>query len=261
MYKSLLRKNRIHSTALESLKGALSCYNFFSCSYETVSISAGGVFSQHAPTKAQASNTLCPMIHRYIPPHGGNEWGKGSWVKAWPWLCHTDWQSLVEVQRGILVEQVGEQLCESWTPRMSCRLSIFSAPAQVSHGDRMNSEYMSASAVLSDGCVVLQWRGSLSCERKAHPYQQRWRRLWIGLGMKGEREKEWEREAIQSMIPSFIVCPLRFEYAHSKQMRKMLQTLALLAFSLSPFFYLQLNAFQTEQLYREHSDKKEFHCL
>lgn len=82
MYKSLLRKNRIPSTALESLKGALSCSNFFSCSYETVSISAGGVFSQHAPTKAQASSTLCPMILRYTTPHGGRV-GRGIPGQGW----------------------------------------------------------------------------------------------------------------------------------------------------------------------------------
>lgn len=32
---------------------------------------------------------------------------------------------------------------------------------QVSHKDMMNT------AVLSDGCVVLQWRGSLSCGKPA----------------------------------------------------------------------------------------------
>lgn len=85
MYKSLLRKNRIPSTALESLKGALSCFNFFSCSHETVSISAGGVLSLLAPTKTQASSTLCPTIPRYSSPQW-NEWGEGSWVKAWLWL-------------------------------------------------------------------------------------------------------------------------------------------------------------------------------
>lgn len=68
MYKSLLRKNRIPRTALESLKGALFCFNFFSCSHETVSISAGGVLYRLAPTKAQASSTLCPMIPRYSSP-------------------------------------------------------------------------------------------------------------------------------------------------------------------------------------------------
>lgn len=83
MYKSLLRKNRIPSTALESLKGALSCLNFFFCSHETVSISAGGVLSQHAPTKAQASSTLRPVIPRYSSPQW-NERGMGFRVKAWP---------------------------------------------------------------------------------------------------------------------------------------------------------------------------------
>lgn len=68
MYKSLLRKNRIPRTALESLKGALSCFNFFSCSHETVSISARGVLHQLAPTKAQASSTLCPHDPQILPP-------------------------------------------------------------------------------------------------------------------------------------------------------------------------------------------------
>lgn len=86
MYKSLLRKNRIPRTALESLKGALFCFNFFSCSHETVSISAGGVLYRLAPTKAQASSTLCPMSPRYSSPRW-NEWGeRGSRVRTWPWL-------------------------------------------------------------------------------------------------------------------------------------------------------------------------------
>lgn len=51
MYKSLLReKNRIPCAALESLKGALSCFNF-SCAYKTVSISFWRVFFAFLPHK------------------------------------------------------------------------------------------------------------------------------------------------------------------------------------------------------------------
>lgn len=60
MYKSLLRKNRIPSTALESLKGALSCSNFFSCSYETVSISVWGCFLPACPNKGTGFKHFVP---------------------------------------------------------------------------------------------------------------------------------------------------------------------------------------------------------
>lgn len=40
-------------------------------------------------------------------------------------------------------------------------------PTQVSHRDMVHSAYMCATVVLSGGCVVLQWGGSLGCEWKA----------------------------------------------------------------------------------------------
>ena len=108
MYKSLLRKNRIPSAALESLKGALSCFNFCSCPYGTVSISVEGALYQLAPTKAQASSTLCPMIHRYSSPQW-NEWGERSLVKTLPVSWGRARRSLMRVMSSIPVKQVGEQ--------------------------------------------------------------------------------------------------------------------------------------------------------
>lgn len=177
MYKSLLRKNRIPSTALESLKGALSCFNFFSRSHETVSISAGGALSQLAPTKAQASSTLCPMIPRYsspsvervgrgIPGQGlamALEEGPGkAWCKWGAASLSNKWvNSSVKAQHGLRVRH--EDSHRQYLKRTS------DSHTGVSHSDTMNNGYMCASAVLSGGCVVLHWRGSLSCEWKARP--------------------------------------------------------------------------------------------
>lgn len=54
-----------------------------------------------------------------------------------------------------------------------------------------------------------------------------------------ERGREREREAglFSAWFLSLIVCSLRFEYALSKQTGKMLQTRALLAFSLPSFLF------------------------
>lgn len=78
MYKSLLRKNRIPSTALESLKGALSCFNFFfllpwDCQHICRGCSPSlflppSLSPSFAPTKEQASSTLCPMIPQILLP-------------------------------------------------------------------------------------------------------------------------------------------------------------------------------------------------
>lgn len=62
-------------------------------------------------------------------------------------------------------------------------------------------------------------------------------------------ERERKRGLFRARFLSFIVCPLTFEYSHSLQMRKCF-SLRIVGF-LSLLFYLQLNAFQMEQLYRK----------
>lgn len=72
-------------------------------------------------------------------------------------------------------------------------------------------------------------------------------------------EKERER-LFRARFLSLIVCPLRFEYAHSKKMRKMLQPLALLAFSLFFLFAIKCISNGTT-VQKAFLIKKEFHCL
>lgn len=136
MYKSLLRKNRIPSTALESLKGALSCFNFFSCSHETVSISAGGVLSLLAPTKTQASSTLFPHDPQILLPSVERAGGEGSPGQGLAMALEEGraWQSLMRAARSsILVKQVAEQH-RTCTPSMSWRLSVFTEdPRSLTH--------------------------------------------------------------------------------------------------------------------------------
>lgn len=195
MYKSLLRKNRIPSTALKSLKGALSCLNFFSCSHETVSISAGGVLSRLAPTKAQASSTLCPMIPWYSSPRW-NEWGegipgsglgRGFRGRAWQSpdaaegaasLSNKWVNSSVKAQRGLQVMKTvieEARLPHSW----------------VSH--RWHDEWWlhvcCRRAIRWIARVVLQWRGSLSCEWWARPFAAQKRKAVNWPGNEKERER------------------------------------------------------------------------
>lgn len=206
MYKSLLRKNRIPSTALESLKGALFCFNFFSCSHETVSISAGGVLPQHAPTKAQASSTLLPHDPQILHP------------------------SVERVGRGILNQSVvvaleegpGKVWCKcgaasllnKWTNWTVC-----STGSQVFHQDchrqsenpRLPHRYLIMAWWIMPPCVLLP---CYQVDMLFYSGEEVWAvsgkpapnsRAQEGCGLPWEWKGERERETIQSTIP-FLHC-------------------------------------------------------
>lgn len=197
MYKSLLRKNRIPSTALESLKGALSCSNFFSCSRETVSTSAGGCSPPACPNKGTGFKHFVPHHpHTLLPSVEASERGEGPPGQGSAVASAGERPAKLDASEETHPRQTSGwlELCEgaTWSPRSPRTLTGRGAGTPT----HTHTAPMRATVMLSGGCVVRQWRGSLSCEWKTRPQQQSGRRLWIALGMKRR-----EREAIQSTIP------------------------------------------------------------
>lgn len=91
MYKSLLRKNRIPSTALESLKGALSCFNFFSCSWDCQHICWGRSLPA-CPNKDTGFKHVVPRDPQILLPsvEGGERdpgSGLGHGFRGRAWKC------------------------------------------------------------------------------------------------------------------------------------------------------------------------------
>lgn len=211
-----------------------------------------GVFSSSI-AQPQASNTLCPTIPWYTPPWGGDEVGRGipgqgsaMALEEGAGKSQCEWQvaslSNKWVYLWVMDSKYIWKIVSVWAPRRP-------------HGSPTVTRWILTRCVLLP-CYqvhVLFYRGEdvWAASGKPAPHSREEEGSELALGMK--REREWVRERLfRAWFLSFIVCPLRFEYAFSQQMREMLQTLTLLAFSLSLLFYLQLNAFQMDQLYREH---------
>lgn len=167
----MLGKNRIPSTALESLKGALSCFNFFFFTHDTVSISvgAGGVFS--ALTKVQAASSIwwsadSPPHQVEIPasePNGRNELQP----------CQASGWKSGRMSQIIFTENHKGLTLARWIASHVC-----------------------APVVLSGERVVLQWKFGV----ESPPLKSRRRRRpWIGLGMKRSQRGYSEHDSFPSL--------------------------------------------------------------
>lgn len=220
MYKSLLRKIEF----LAPLRKVWRLHFLaptYSSAHMRLSACLLGVFS---PNTAQQRCTVCPTV----PPHpdplpvveeGGEKEpgsqlghgcrGRGYW--RWRVACLSNkWVNTSESGK-----MSGRLSGDSGRPRRSPTVTPRMATACVPPPrDQVDMLFYSGGEVW----VV---------RRKPAPH----RRKRIGRGMKEEREGGRER-LFRAWFLSFIVCLLRFEYSLSQQMRKMPQTLALLASSL-----------------------------
>ena len=189
-----------------------------------------GVFSPSLPpTKAQASSTLYPTMPRYSSPRR-SDWGAGSpgqgLAVAFRGRARFKWGA-ASLSNKWVKSRVRAQ---HWLLSMCLMIVLFADPG-LPHRSLTGTRWMVPTCVLllCDQVDVLFYSGeeSWSCEWRARPLTAEKRKAvdWPG------NEKERER-LFRARFLSLIVCPLRFEYAHSKQTRKMLQPLALLAFSL-----------------------------
>lgn len=222
MYKSLLRK-------IEFLAPLWKVWrlHFLAPTYSSAHIRLSAcLLGVSSPNTAQQRCTVCPTVpptptRSPVVEEGGE---RGAWVTARPRLQRT---GLLEVTSGVLVKQVGEHLWVRENVRKIVR-SLWT-PTQISHSDTLNGDRVRATSARSGGVDTLFYSGEEVgvVRRKPAPH----RRKRIGRGMKEEREGGRER-LFRAWFLSFIVCLLRFEYSLSQQMRKMPQTLALLASSL-----------------------------
>lgn len=182
MYKSLLRKNRIPSTALESLKGALSCFNFFSSPMRLSAYLLGVLsppacpnkgtgFKHFTPNDPPHQILLLPSAERaprsrlghgfffffFLEDGGLAESGAPEEAAS---LSNKWVSSTVGAQHG-LQEGRGDSRRRylQKTPTHRCRWVT----------RRMVAACGATAAVLSGGCVVPLWRGSSSSKWRARP--------------------------------------------------------------------------------------------
>lgn len=163
-----------------------------------------GVFSPSLPQQRPRLQALCAPWSPDTPPLSGTSGERDPGSRLGHSFRGRAWQSLTQVRRGILVKQVGEQLCENitWTPRVSCRLSktIFTGDLRLPRRSLTVTWWWIVPTCLLLPCYqvdVLFYSGEEVWAASGKPAPNSREEEGCGLAW------EWkgERETIQSTIP------------------------------------------------------------